>query len=93
VGELPQVAADVVVVGLIGWGLYHVFGSQVLGLPAMIGVAVIAGALSIFSSVVVLLAMVFGLLVLMLVIGMTMTLGPEPPSRPGQQRPMDDFRP
>ncbi len=90
---LPLVAADVVVIGLVGWGLYHAFGSQVLGLPAMIGLAVIAGALSIFSSLVVILAMLLGLLVLMLVIGMTMTLGPEPPSRPGEQHPMDDFRP
>ncbi len=87
------IGAYALVVGLIGWGLYYAFGSQVLGLPAMIGLAVIVGALSIFSSVVVLLAMVVGLLVLMLVIGMTMTLGPEPPSRPGEQHPMDDFRP
>ena len=96
-GELLEsgvtVGAYVLVVGLLGWALYRAFGSQVLGLPAMIGVLVIAGALSIFSSVVVLAAMVVGLLVLMLVIGMTMTLGPEPPSGPGEERPMDDFRP
>lgn len=92
-GQLLYSAAFVLVVGLAGWGLYRAFGSQVLGLPAMIGVLVLAGALSIFSSVVVLLAMIVGLLVLMLVIGMTMTLGPEPPSPPGEERTMDDFRP
>lgn len=91
--SVANVGAYVLVVGLIGWGLYRVFGPQVLGLPAMIGVLVIAGALSIFSSVVVLVAMVIGLVVLMLVIGMAMTLGPEPPSPPGEERPMDDFRP
>jgi hypothetical protein len=90
---LANVSAYAVVVGLIGWALYRAFGAQVLGLPAMIGVLVLAGALSIFSSLVVLLAMVLGLVVLMLVIGATMTLGPEPPSRPGAERPMDDFRP
>ena len=91
--SVVTVGAYVVVIGLIGWALYHAFGSQVLGLPAMIAVLVIAGALSVFSSAVVLLAMVVGLVVLMLVIGATMTLGPEPPSRPGEERPMDDFRP
>ena len=87
-----NVGAYVLVVGLLGWALYRAFGSQVLGLPAMVGVLVIAGALSIFSSAVVLVAMVIGLVVLMLIIGMSMTLGPEPPSGPGEQRPMDDFR-
>jgi hypothetical protein len=88
-----NVLAYVLVASLLGWGLYRAFGSQVLGLPTLIGVLVIAAALSVFSSAVVLLAMVIGLVVLMLVIGMAMTLGPEPPSGSGEERPMDDFRP
>lgn len=87
-GSLIAIA---VLVAVLGWGLYQLFGPQVLGVPAMVGVLVIAAVWSAFSSAAVVLAMVAGLLILMLVIGMAMSLGPERPPEPpeGESRLSD----
>ena len=75
-GGLLAVALGVV---LVLWVLHYLFGSQVFGLPAMVGVLVVIAVGSAIPSlgILTIVAMVGGLLVLFVVIGMAMTLGPE----------------
>ncbi|HMD57467.1 MAG TPA: hypothetical protein VKG82_08355 [Solirubrobacteraceae bacterium] len=91
-----NIGAIVLFLGLIGWILYRVFGSQVFGVPAMVGVLVIIAGWTVLGNVGVrgLLAVVIALLVLMLVIGMAMRIGPEPPpSGTEQEKPVEDLWP
>jgi len=89
---LANVGAYVLALGLVGWGLYRVFGTQVFGVPAMVGLLVVIAGGTIFSNIglLALAVVVVGLLVLVMVIGMAMTLGPEKPIRPEGERPPDD---
>jgi hypothetical protein len=74
-GLLAIVAAALFVL----WALHYLFGAQVFGLPAMIGVLVVIAVGSAIPTLglVTVAAMAAGLLVLFAVIGMAMTLGPE----------------
>ena len=91
---VANVGAYVLLVGLLGWVLYRVFGPQVFGLPAMIGVLVVIAGGTVFANVGLrgLIAMVIALLALVLVIGMAMTLSPERPSGPDDEKPVEDLR-
>ncbi|HEX3909800.1 MAG TPA: hypothetical protein VHW67_03735 [Solirubrobacteraceae bacterium] len=86
------VAIYVVLFGLLAWALYFAFGPQVLGLPAMIGVfAVIAGVKVLGNvGIVGLVFVVLALAAVVVVIGMAMTLGGRPPTRPPDERPVDE---
>jgi hypothetical protein len=98
VGELLDavggVGVYVVLFGLLAWALYYAFGPQVLGLPTMLGVLVLIAGVRIFSNVGLagLAAVVVGIIALVLIIGMAMTLGGQPPARSVEQKADDDFR-
>jgi hypothetical protein len=74
---LLNVGTYVLLFGLLGWALYYTFGPQVLGVPAMMAVLVVLAGVRIFSNVGIagLVAVVVGLGVLVMVIGMAMTVG------------------
>jgi len=75
--------------------LYFVFGSQALGLPAMIGVLVVLAVAEALSSAgpLTLLAMVVGLAALFMVIGMAMSLGAGRPPQAHDEKPKDEQPP
>ena len=87
-GGLLAVALGVV---LVLWVLHYLFGSQVFGLPAMVGVLVVIAVGSAIPSlgILTIVAMVGGLLVLFVVIGMAMTLGPEKLRKGHDEQPKD----
>jgi len=90
-----KVAFYLALFGVIAWALSLVFGSQVFGLPAMLAAFVIVAGGTVYKTAGVrgLVAMVIGLVVLMLVIGMAMSLGPEKPPGAEEERPVDDLWP
>jgi hypothetical protein len=95
VGELAEslagVAGWLLLIGLaLGLG-YQFFGSQVFGLPALVGVLVLIALGSAFSTMGLLTLglMVAGLVVLFIVIGVAMTLGPERIDKARDERPKD----
>jgi hypothetical protein len=81
VGEFVEAVGGVAVyVGLFGlllWALYFAFGPQVLGLPTMIGVLVIAAGIRVFSNAGLagFAFVILGLFALVMIIGMSMRLG------------------
>ena len=87
-GGLLAVALGVV---LVLWLLHYLFGSQVFGLPAMVGVLVVIAVGSAIPSlgILTIVAMVGGLLVLFVVIGMAMTLGPEKLGKAKDEKPKE----
>jgi hypothetical protein len=96
VSEFVESAGGILVVLLLAvlvlWILYIVFGPQALGVPALIGVLVVIGVgsvvptLGLFTVV----AMIGGLLVLFIVVGMAMSLGPEKLPKAHDERPKED---
>jgi hypothetical protein len=94
--ELLEALANVaIIIGLIGallWALYFAFGPQALGLPAMLCVFVVIAGIKIFSNSGIggLIAVVLGLVVVVLVIGMAMTLGSGRPPQQQNERPPDE---
>ena len=92
-GELLEVGGGLLALALgvvlVLWVLHYLFGAQVLGLPAMIGVLVVIAVGSAIPSlgILTILALVGGLLVLFVVIGMAMTLGPEKLSKASDEKP------
>lgn len=89
--SLGNVAIYIVLIGALLWALHFAFGSQVLGLPAMLGVFVLIAGVKIFSNSGIggLVAVVFGLVAIVLIIGMAMSLGGRPPQAE-QERPPDE---
>jgi hypothetical protein len=85
------VALVVALSAVLLWALYFAFGAQVLGLPAMLGLLVILAGNSIAgnSGLVGLVAVLLGLVLLVLVIGMAMSFGGRPPQAE-QERPPDE---
>ena len=77
------------------WFLYFVFGPQGLGLPAMIGVLVVFGVAKALTSAgpLVVVAMVLGLVLLFIVIGMAMTLGAGRPPQAHDEKPREEQPP
>jgi hypothetical protein len=65
------------------------FGRQVFGLPALIGVLVVVaiGSAAPSLGLLTVFAMAAGMVVLLAVIGMAMSLGPEKPPRAHDERP------
>jgi len=88
-GGLLAVALGVV---LVLWVLHYLFGSQVFGVPAMVGVLVVIAVASAIPSlgILTIVAMVGGLLVLFVVIGMAMTLGPEKLGKAKDEKPKEN---
>jgi hypothetical protein len=89
--SLAQAAAyfglAVVVVALVGWVLYRLFGSSVLGLPGLLGVLIVLAAAKLGLGVGDIALMVGGLLLLLLVIGAAMSIGsPKPKMREPRQK-------
>jgi hypothetical protein len=86
------VAIYVGLAALLLWALYFAFGPQVLGLPAMLCVLVVIAGIKILgnSGVGGLIAVVLGLVVVVLVIGMAMTLGAGRPPQQRNERPPDE---
>ncbi len=86
-----NVGAYFLVIVLVLWLAYQAFGSQVFGLPVMIGVLVVIGVATAVSaaSFFVIAAMVAGLLILFIVIGMAMSLGDEKPPQAHDEKPKD----
>lgn len=95
VGELLEaiggVAIYVVLIAVLLWALYFAFGAQVLGLPAMLGAFVVVAGVKIVgnSGLGGLVAVIFGLVAIVLIIGMAMSLGGRPP-QVEQERPPDE---
>jgi hypothetical protein len=96
--ELLEAAANIgaygLLFGLAGFALYELLGPQVFGVPAIIGVLVIAAGVKVFEAVGLrgLLAMAVALVALVLVIGIAMTLGPEGRGSPAAEKPQEDLR-
>ena len=94
-GELVESAGDILAViaaaALVLWALHYVFGSQVFGLPAMIGVLLVIAVASAFPNLglLTIAAMAGGLVVLFLAIGLAMALGPEKVPKAHDERPKD----
>jgi hypothetical protein len=94
-GELVEsaggVLAALLLIGFVLWVLHYVFGSQVFGLPAMIGVLVVIAVGSAVPSLGVLsiAAIAAGVLVLFAVIGIAMSLGPEKLPKAHDEKPKD----
>lgn len=86
------VAIYLVLIALLLWALYFAFGSQVLGLPAMLGVFVVVAGVKIAgnSGPGGLVAVVLGLVAILLIIGMAMSFGGRPPQAE-QERPPDEL--
>jgi hypothetical protein len=89
---VASIAAYVLIIGLLGCALYYVFGPQVLGLPAIVGLLVVVAGVRVFSNTGLagLGAVVVGLLILVMVIGMAMTLGTERSSHHQDEGSVDD---
>ncbi len=93
--ELFEVAGnlglDFLVIGGILWLAHYVFGSQALGVPAMIGIFLVIALGTMLSSLgfLVIAAMVAGLLLLYLVIGMAMSLGADRLPQAHDEKPKD----
>jgi hypothetical protein len=81
----------IVIVALVLWALYSVFGSQAFGLPSLIGVFVVLAVGRAVPSLgfVTLAAIVLGLLVLFIVLGMAMSLGPEELPKAHDEKPKE----
>ena len=75
--SLGNVAIVVALFGALLWALHFAFGSQVLGLPAMLGGLVLIAGVKIFSNSGIggLVAVVLGLAAVVVVIGMAMNVG------------------
>jgi hypothetical protein len=74
-----------VLLALLAWALWFAFGTQVFGLPAMIGLLVVLAGISVFGNdgLTGLAFVVVALIALALVIGAAMRLGND---RPGRRR-------
>jgi hypothetical protein len=85
------VAIVVLLIAVLLWALYFAFGSQVLGLPAMLGAFVLVAGWKIFdnSGIGGFAAVVLGLVAVVLIIGMAMSFGGRPPQAE-QERPPDE---
>jgi hypothetical protein len=90
--SLGNIAIYIALIGALLWSLHFAFGSQVLGLPAMLGVFVVIAGVKIFgnSGIGGLVAVVFGLAAIVVVIGMAMTVGSGRPPRRESERPPDE---
>lgn len=86
-----DIAIYVVSIAVLLWALYFAFGPQALGLPAMLGAfAVVAGVqIAGNSGLGGLIAVTFGLVAVLLIIGMAMSFGGRPPHAE-QERPPDE---
>lgn len=84
----------VAVVAVIGVAAYWAFGPQAVGLPAMIGAFALWGLISLVSDTglggVGILVIVGGVIAVLLIIGMAMRLGDNPPTRSEKDRTGDD---
>jgi hypothetical protein len=99
VGELLEVAGSFALAGVVlvavGYLAYLAFGPQAIGLPVMMSLLVIWGAVSAASNAGVtgpvgILEVVGGVVAMLLVIGMAMRLGSEPSTRSDAERRGDD---
>jgi len=84
----------VVVVVLIGFVAYWVFGPQAVGLPAIIGLFALWGLISLVSNAglgaVGVVVVVGGVIAVLLIIGMAMRFGDHPPTRTDAESARDD---
>jgi hypothetical protein len=82
----------IVIVALVLWALYSVFGSQAFGLPSLIGVFVVLAVGRAMPSLGILTlgAIVLGLLVLFIVVGTAMSLGPEELPKAHDEKPKEE---
>ena len=94
VESLGGIAVLGVVVVLIGFIAYWIFGPQAVGLPSIIGLFALWGLISFVSDIglgpVGIVVVVGGLIALVLVIGMAMRLGDGPPTRSDANRAGED---
>lgn len=83
--HLLEVLLGIVLIALLIWALYFAFGPQALGVPALVGVLVVAAGVSVFSNAgfAGLVFVLLGLFVLVMIIGMAMRLGNDRGGRPG----------
>ena len=92
IGDVLAIAILVGLVALLAWALYWAIGPQVFGLPAMIALLVIAAGVTAFSNVgfAALAAVLIGLALVVVVIGMAMNVGAKRGGRAGRTRRKDD---
>jgi hypothetical protein len=90
-----EIVALAVLAGVLVWALYQLVGPQIFGLPALIGVLVVAAGVSIFSNagLVGVLAVVVGLAALVAIIGAAMNVGTSRSDRARDERPSDERLP
>jgi hypothetical protein len=93
IGDVLAIAILVGLVALLAWALYWAIGPQVFGLPAMIALLVIAAGVTAFSNVGVaaLAAVLIGLALIVVVIGMAMNVGAKRAGRSSDARRKDDL--
>lgn len=91
---LLEVGAYALTIGLVGWGLHRAFGTQMFGVPAMVGLLVVIAGASIFANIGLpaVAVVVIGLLVLVMVIGMAMKLGPGEPVKLQDEKPPGEIQ-
>lgn len=79
----------ILLAAVVLWLLYLRFGSQVFGVPALVGVLVVLGVISIAPTLglLTLAAIVLGVVVLFLVIGLAVSVGPERLPKARDERP------
>jgi hypothetical protein len=94
VGGLAVLAVVVVLVGFVA---YWIFGPKAVGLPSIIGLFALWGLISFVSDIglgpVGIVVVVGGLIALVLVIGMAMRLGDGTPTRSDANRASDSTGP
>jgi ribose 1,5-bisphosphokinase PhnN len=92
IGDVLAIAILVGLVALLAWALHWAIGPQVFGLPAMIALLVIAAGVTAFSNVGVaaLAAVLIGLALVVVVIGMAMNVGAKRAGRAADERRKDD---
>jgi hypothetical protein len=93
VGDVLAIAILVGLVALLAWALYWAIGPQVFGLPAMIALLVVAAGVTAFSNIGVaaLAAVLIGLALVVVVIGMAMNVGAKRSGRPRDTKRKDDL--
>ncbi len=89
---LGHVAFYALLVGVFAWLAYLAFGPQVFGLPVLLGILTVFTLTTLLSNIgpIAIGLVLIGVLVLWLVIGMAMSLGPQGVPDDGERPPEEE---
>lgn len=90
---LLQILIVALALGALGWFAYNRVGAQVFGLPVLIGLFALWALVKVFinSGLLGFAAVIIGVLVVWMVIGMAMTFGRDEYVAGDDDKPVDDF--